>query len=87
MEQVSGIQPFGLWALLCADESGAFVFLGPFSVDSAQSVLLIVRFSVISGLLVHSAGLHPQIHQNPQGAVRATIGAVRRHVYPPGLCG
>lgn len=47
---VAGIQPFGLWVFLCADESGVCIFLGPFSGDSAQTVLLIVCFSVISGL-------------------------------------
>lgn len=71
LEQAAGTQPFGLWALLCADESGACAFPGPFSVDSAQSVLLRVCLSVISGSLVHPAGLYPQIHQNPPGSCKS----------------
>lgn len=50
MKLAAGIQPFEVWALLDADESGVFVFPGLFSVDNAQTVL-IVCFSVVSRLL------------------------------------
>lgn len=62
----SGIQPVDR-GLFCVQMRGASAFLGPFNVDSAQSVLLTVCVSVTNGLLVLSGSV-PQIHQRPPGS-------------------